>query len=173
MLHIRSQIHDAQFALNNLNPANVLGDIDNYLQLINNGIILHLNLPIQSASDNMLKAMNREYRHNDLVKLYSLLRGNNFTAHDTHLLVGFPGETDEDIDITLQFLCEYKPRYILLSRFMSCKGTPADILPNKISDEIAYTRIQRIVEKMEAIGIICNYDNSEISITRRQRLAQD
>lgn len=170
---LRKVVGDLSFALNNLNPSCVLGDMDNYMRLIREGAIIHLNLPLQSASDAMLEAMQRGYRKADIEYLYSRLEEEGFTAHDTHLLSGFPGESEYDIETTIDFFFRHRPRYVLLSRFMPCKGTIADSLPRKIPIDVATARIKKIVQQLEAMGIICNFDDSEISKTRRSRLSKD
>ena len=117
--------------------------------------------------------MGRTYTQKDLAVIYDMLRRHNFARHDTHLLIGFPQETELDVTETIAFLQSNTPSYILLSRFMPCKGTPAAAMDGHVADPTAYGRIERVVEAMEPLGVICNYDNSEISITRRHRLAID
>lgn len=170
---LRAKAGPLSFALNNLNPTCFAREMADYLALMDQGALYHLNLPIQSASDQLLERMNREYRRKDLERIHEALSRNGFTNHDTHLLVGFPGEAERDIEETIGFLLKYPPRYILISRFMSCKGTAADLLDDKVPEEIAYARIQNIVRAMEGNGVICNYDHSGLSNQRRQRLAQD
>ena len=79
-------------ALNNLNPANFAAQLDDMSELIRQGRLRHLNLPIQSASDRILKLMNRAYTQADLHRIYERLAQLGFSAHDTHLIAGFPAK---------------------------------------------------------------------------------
>ncbi len=113
------------FALNNLHPANVLQHFDEFRVFLRNGWICHLNLPIQSASDRVLRLMNRIYTQDGLKRIFGMLREINFQDFDTHVILGFPGETEEDFDETVNFLLHYRPRYVLLSKFFEappCAG---------------------------------------------------
>lgn len=157
-------------ALNNLNPANLVEYLDDIAELIRNDRIRHLNLPIQSASDNVLSAMRRTYRQNDLHDIYSRLRDLDFTAHDTHLIVGFPGESDEDFHDTLQFLLEYKPRFVLLSKYMEALAAPSARLPNKVPPATVQKRIKAAEDIFTEAGIIFNSDDSELSKFRVEAL---
>ena len=161
---------DVRFAFNNLNPTNFIEFIDDMEFFIKEGYIKHLNLPIQSASDKILQLMNRTYTKKDVIKIYELLDRLNFKAFDTHIIIGFPGETDKDFYETLDFLIDYKPRYVLASKYMEAKNAPSAKLPNKIDDVIAMKRLTETDKVMKDSGIICNIDGSELSKQRLNRL---
>ncbi|MBI4806795.1 MAG: radical SAM protein [Desulfovibrio sp.] len=154
-------------ALNNLNPANFAAQIDDMSELIRQGRLRHLNLPIQSASDRILKLMNRAYNQRDLHLIYERLASLGFTAHDTHLIAGFPGETAEDFQKSIDFILCHRPRYVLLSQYMESQAAPSARLGNKVDASTVRSRLQAAEAAFAKAGIICNCDDSELS---RQRL---
>jgi threonylcarbamoyladenosine tRNA methylthiotransferase CDKAL1 len=158
-------------ALNNLNPANFIEFEQELADCIRDHRIKHLNLPIQSASDSLLRAMSRPYGRNDLDRMYDLLQQLDFHAHDTHIIVGFPGETEEDIEETIRFLARCRPRYSLVSMYMEASGAPASLLPGKVDQVMTYGRIARMTDELTKLGIICNADGSDLSMLRLRLLA--
>lgn len=161
---------DITFAFNNLNPVYFLKFIKEMRFFIKNGYLKHLNLPIQSASDKILKLMNRPYRKKDLVRMFDTLRELQFKSFDTHVVVGFPGETDEDLSTTIDFLLQFKPRYVLASRYMEANRAPSAKLPDKVDEATTLRRLNRIARDLNQAGILCNTDESELSKKRIDRL---
>lgn len=161
---------DLRFALNNLNPASFIEFWDEMTDFIKRGIIAHLNLPIQSASDKVLKLMNRAYEKKDLTRIFSHLNDIGFTEFDTHVIAGFPGETEADFDETIDFILKHRPKYVLGSAFMESPGMPAASLPDKVEHEAVKLRLKRLAEQMTCAGIIANTDDSELSAERFRRL---
>lgn len=154
-------------ALNNINPANFVAQLDDMSKLIQQGRMRHLNLPIQSASDKILKLMNRAYNQADLHRIYERLASLDFTAHDTHLIAGFPGETAKDFQESIDFILRHKPRYVLLSRYMESQAAPSARLGNKVDAPTMRSRLLEAEVVFAKAGIICNSDGSDLS---RQRL---
>lgn len=161
---------DLKFAFNNLNPASVIEYYDDFEEFIAQGRIAHLNLPIQSASDSVLKNMNRAYTSEELRKVFELLRKYDMTAFDTHVIVGFPGEKDEDVQKTIDFLLEYKPQYVLASIYMESPAAPSVGLADKVEHEDSVQRIKTIVGVLNDAGVICNSDGSELIKSRFKTL---
>lgn len=97
----------------------------------------HLHLPIQSGSDAVLKGMNRHYRLPQFKKLISELREKvPGIALTTDLIVGFPGETEENFLETLETLKEIKFSGIHVFPYSRRTGTPAASYPNQVSNEV-------------------------------------
>jgi len=162
-----------QFAFNNLNPIDVLRFQDWFRSMISEDRILHLNLPIQSASNEILRDMERPYTSQDLEKIFTLLREENFVDFDTHLIVGFPGETMDDVRASIDFCLRNQVRYVLLSLYMESSGAPSAKLLPKVSIDEARKRIEWASEKLRQNNIICNSDGSEISKERIKRLFKE
>lgn len=157
-------------ALNNFHPQNFITHFDDLIALVKEGRIRHLNLPIQSASDRILKLMNRQYTRAEAEKIYSTLQKEGFKEFDTHILVGFPGETEEDVDLTLDFIIRYKPKHVLLSRYLECDDAPSVSLKNKVDWDISTERAKRMEEAILNAGILCNSDVGEMMKTRFEKL---
>ena len=102
----------------------------------------HLHLPIQSGSDNILKRMNRHYllfEYKELVqKLRKEIPG---LALTTDLIVGFPGETEDNFRETLDTLRELQFAAIHVFPYSPRKGTPAAAYPNQVKPEIKKERV--------------------------------
>jgi MiaB/RimO family radical SAM methylthiotransferase len=158
-------------ALNNLNTGDFLRYFKQMEALLRQGAICHLNLPIQSASDRILKKMRRPYARKDLEKVFSMLRRLGFTAYDTHVITGFPGETEADVKTTMEFLLKYKPRYVLISRYMETPRTPAAAFPGKVPVVVAKRRLARMAATLGRAGVICNVEGGALARGRIKRLS--
>lgn len=159
-----------KLALNNYHPSNFLTHFDRMIEFVRSGRIHHVNLPVQSGSDRILKLMNRTYTRADIEKIYSTFREIGFKDFDTHCLIGFPGESDEDFEATMSLILDYRPKYVLLSRFLECEDAPAAQLGDKVSPEKALERAIEGERRITAAGIICNSDAGEVMKNRFKRL---
>lgn len=114
----------------------------------------HIHLPVQSGSTRILKAMNRHYTKEDYLRLVEKLKTNiPDIAITTDIIVGFPGETDEDFEDTLD-VCrkvEFDSAYTFI--YSKRRGTPAEKMPNQVPDDIKYQRFQRLVKLVEEIAL--------------------
>ncbi len=105
----------------------------------------HFHLPLQSGSSEMLRKMNRHY---DIEKYLGIIdklkKASPDIALTTDIIVGFPGESDEDFEKTLEVVkrVEYDSVYTFI--FSPRKGTPAYSMPNQIPDEIKKARFERL-----------------------------
>lgn len=170
MRRLKKIHHDLKFALNNLNPEGFLRFYEDMIEFLKNGDILHLNLPIQSASDKILRLMNRSYGRNDIFKVFGLLNEIGFKEFDTHIIIGFPGETEQGFQETIEFILKHKPKYVLASSFMDSQTMDAHKLPYKVDEATKKQRLSFAESCITAAGIICNTDDSELSSDRLRRL---
>ena len=110
----------------------------------------HAHLPAQSGSSRILKAMRRTYYRERFLALVAEMRAAiSDLAISTDLIVGFPGETDEDFEQTLSLVEEagfdgaftfvYSPRY----------ETEAASLPDQVPEEVKRERIERLIELVQ------------------------
>ena len=113
----------------------------------------HVHLPVQSGSSRILNAMNRRYtkeQYIDLVKkLKTQIPG---VALTTDLIVGFPGETEEDFLETLDIVEKIEFESIFTYNYSLRNGTPAALLEDQISEAIKGTRFRRLLELVNKIG---------------------
>ena len=103
----------------------------------------YLHLPVQSGSDNVLKAMNRHHTSGDYLKIIDKLKtANPEIGLSSDFIVGFPGETDADFEATLELV--KKVGYIQAFSFKYSRraGTPAAIMPNQVAEKIKTERLE-------------------------------
>jgi len=113
----------------------------------NNIFARHLHLPVQHGSDRMLKAMNRGYTSGSFLELVSAIRrAMPGITLSTDILVGFPGETEADVEKTLNLMNEVKFLYSYMYHFNPREGTAAFDLPGRIEDEIKKERLSRVIK---------------------------
>lgn len=113
----------------------------------------HLHLPIQSGADAVLRRMNRHYRLPEYKKLISELREKiPGLALTTDLIVGFPGETEENFMETLETLRELRFSAIHVFPYSQRTGTPAAVFPNQVPGDIKKDRVHRVQELEKEIS---------------------
>lgn len=104
-------------------------------------------LPFQAGSNNILKAMNRKYtREFYLERVESILREVPHARISTDIIVGFPGETEEDFQQTLDMVNQVHFAQAFTFMFSKRSGTAAANLPDHIPLEIKKQRLQRLIE---------------------------
>ncbi len=109
-------------------------------------IVKHFHLPIQSGSDRILKIMNRKYTAETYLEKISLLKEKVPDVSITSdIIVGFPGETEEDFEATLDIL--EKVRYDMVFSFIYSPrvGTPAAKMDGQIPHEVSTERMTRLL----------------------------
>ncbi|MDR2576496.1 MAG: tRNA (N6-isopentenyl adenosine(37)-C2)-methylthiotransferase MiaB [Puniceicoccales bacterium] len=113
-----------------------------------------VHLPIQSGSNRVLRAMNRGYTREKILHILRQLRAQNpLIALSTDLIVGFPGETDEDFALTEQLFDEIDFDMAFVFKFSPREGTPAAKFPNQIADVIAAERNQRLLRRLSVTSL--------------------
>ncbi|HDH06062.1 MAG TPA: tRNA (N6-isopentenyl adenosine(37)-C2)-methylthiotransferase MiaB [Nitrospirae bacterium] len=112
----------------------------------------HLHLPVQSGSDKILHLMNRGYTFEDYKKKMDSLRNNiNNIAITTDIIVGFPGESDKDFELTLNALLEIEYDGIFAFKYSKRPGTKALNLPDHIDEAVKSERLSKVLQLQEAI----------------------
>ena len=127
----------------------------------------HLHLPIQSGSNRVLKAMNRKYTREDYMELVEKLRAAvPGIALTTDIIVGFPGETEEEFLDTLDIMkrIEYDSAYTFI--YSPRTGTPAAKISNQISQEVKKERLSRLIDLQNEISKKKNaaYKDREVEV---------
>ena len=117
----------------------------------------HIHLPVQHGSNKILKAMNRVYTaeaYKDLVKRIRTAMPE--VSLTTDLIVGFPGETEEDFEELLAFLKEI--RYDAAYTFIYSKrsGTPAAEMAEQVPEDVKKARLQKLMEVQNEISLEIN-----------------
>ncbi|MBO8140987.1 MAG: tRNA (N6-isopentenyl adenosine(37)-C2)-methylthiotransferase MiaB [Firmicutes bacterium] len=107
----------------------------------------HLHLPVQSGNNRILKLMGRRYTREEYLALIDKLRSNipGLTI-TTDIIVGFPGETDEEFEDTVRLVKEVQFDGAFTFIYSPRPGTGAPRLPNPVPEEVQRTRIHRLIE---------------------------
>jgi len=107
----------------------------------------HFHLSLQSGCDETLKRMNRRYTIEQFKEIVRLLRNAYSDVNlTTDIIVGFPGETDEEFNKTYQFLKEIKFYKMHIFKYSPRKGTKAAVMPNQINGDIKEERSKKLIE---------------------------
>jgi tRNA-2-methylthio-N6-dimethylallyladenosine synthase len=102
----------------------------------------YLHLPFQSGSDRILKAMNRKHTCSDYEAVIGKVRAARpDIALSTDIIVGFPGETDEDFDQTMALAARIRFAQAFTFKYSARPGTPASDLPSQVPDEMKRERL--------------------------------
>jgi MiaB/RimO family radical SAM methylthiotransferase len=141
------------------NPRHVLGYQEALLDCFtDNRIYKFIHIPVQSGSENVLKAMNRRHTARDYATLAHAFteRFRKFTL-STDLIVGYPGETAEDFNDTLKLLKETRPTVCNITRFVARPGTVAARLETAsnqaVPDDIKHERSAILAEAFQQIAL--------------------
>lgn len=108
-------------------------------------VMPYVHLPIQSGSDDILRKMNRKYTIDEYKKLFDQIKSKvKNVAITTDIIVGFPNETDEDFEKTLDIVnyCKFDGAYTFI--FSPREGTAAARMEDKISMEVKEKRLQEL-----------------------------
>lgn len=116
-------------------------------------VVPYLDLPIQHASDAILKRMGRRTSNEDLRRIIGKLREEiPNIALRTSLITGFPGETKEDHEELYRFVNEMEFDRLGVFTYSQEENTPAAIMPDQIDEEVKETRRDEIMELQQAIA---------------------
>ncbi len=110
-------------------------------------ICKHLHLPVQSGSSRILKLMNRKYTKEHYLTLVDEIRtAVPDIAITTDIIVGFPGETEEDFQETLDVVRKAKYDSAFTFIYSKRSGTPAAKMPDQVSEEVVHERFDRLLK---------------------------
>lgn len=117
----------------------------------------HIHLPVQSGSTNVLERMNRKYSRGDYLALVKRLRSVcPDIAITTDIIVGFPGETEEEFEDTLRLVEEVEFDSAFTFLYSIRKGTPAETFDDQVPEEAKHERFNRLVERVNRISATKN-----------------
>ncbi len=130
-------------------------------------ICKHLHLPVQSGSTEILKKMNRRYTKEQYLELVRKIKtAVPDISLTTDIIVGFPGETEEDFLETMDVVKQV--RYDSAFTFIYSKrtGTPAAIMENQISEDVVKDRFDRLLHEVQTISaeVCCQHEGTVQSV---------
>ncbi|AHX04730.1 tRNA-i(6)A37 thiotransferase enzyme MiaB [Ehrlichia japonica] len=116
-----------------------------------------IHLPVQSGSDRILKKMNRRHTAEEYINIINNLRKQRSDiAFSSDFIVGFPGETEEDFEHTIQLVKEVKFSQAYSFKYSPRPGTPSAEYANQIPEEVKSQRILRLQELLREQQIAFN-----------------
>ena len=142
---------------------------DDFIEVFKNSdvIVPHLHIPLQAGSDEILKSMNRkydlDYYREKIKELRSIKPDLSVT---TDIIVGFPGETDELFNNTLDFAKEFGFSKIHVFPYSRRHGTKADSMPNQIDEHVKKERVTKLIELSDELEhkFLDSYINKEVEV---------
>lgn len=135
-----------------------------------------IHLPVQSGSSRILKKMNRHYTKEQYLELIKKIKERiPDVALTTDIIVGFPGETEEDFLETLELVKEVEYDSAFTFLYSKRKGTPADMMLDQVDEEAKKDRFNRLVEAVNEISAKKNkaYDNKIVEVLVEGRSKND
>ena len=146
-------------------PWDFTDDMINIIKEYDN-VMPYIHLPLQSGSDCILKLMGRRYTKESYLELFNKLKTIPDVSITTDIIVGFPGETEEDFKETLDVVekCKYDSAFTFI--FSPREGTPAAKMKDDVSIEIKNERLQRLNELVNKYANLNNqkYLNKEVEV---------
>lgn len=122
---------------------------DKVLELLKNTDVIanHFHIPLQSGCDSVLKRMNRKYNCEEFYNKLKMIRAiKPDISITTDVIVGFPGETDDEFNETYEFIkkCEFAELHVF--PFSARSGTPAARMDNQIDPQIKKERAHKLIQ---------------------------
>lgn len=112
-----------------------------------------LHMPLQSGSDQVLRSMRRSYRQKRFLKILEDVReAMPNAAITTDIIVGFPGETEQDFQETMDVVAEARFSAAFTFQYSKRPGTPAAVMEDQIPKEVVQQRYERLVELVDQIA---------------------
>ena len=116
-------------------------------------ICKHLHLPLQSGSSRILKEMNRHYTKEQYLELVKKIRAAvPDIALTTDIIVGFPGETEEDFLETMEVVKEVQYDSAFTFIYSKRTGTPAAVMEDQVPEDVVKNRFDRLLKEVHSIA---------------------
>ena len=147
---------------------------DKFLELLGKYpcIAQHLHMPLQSGSKTVLKRMNRKYNVEDYInkvnKITKILPNISIT---TDVIVGFPGETDEEFQETYDFIKKVNFAELHVFPFSAREGTKAYSMPDQVKPEVKAARVDKLIKLSEELhaNYVSKFKGQELEVILEER----
>ena len=117
----------------------------------------YVHLPLQAGSNRVLKLMNRNYTKEEFLDLVDLIRTHMPDCSiSTDIIVGFPGETDDEFRETLEIVDKVRFDFAYMFKYSSRPGTKAAEYTNQIDEETKQNRLAELIEIQNSIRLEVN-----------------
>ena len=132
----------------------------------------HMHMPLQSGSPSVLKRMCRKYNVNDFINKVNRIREvRPDIAITTDVIVGFPGETDEEFNETFNFIKKVNFAELHVFPFSAREGTKAYDMPNQVKPEIKAERVEKLIKLSNELqsNFINKFKGHELEVILEER----
>jgi tRNA-2-methylthio-N6-dimethylallyladenosine synthase len=120
-------------------------------------VMPHLHMPLQSGSDSILQSMRRSYRTDKYLGILDRVRIAMPKAMiTTDIIVGFPGESEEDFQATMDIASRSEFAAAYTYKYSIRPGTPAAVMPNQVDEAVVGERYTRLHEHLQKISLTVN-----------------
>ena len=132
-----------------------------------NKVVRHLHIPLQSGSDSVLKRMRRKYSmahfSERLTKLHEVLPG---LAVTSDVIVGFPGETEEEFQQTYDFIVDHHFSELHVFPYSPRIGTPAARMDDQVDENVKNERVHRLINLSDQLAksYASNFDQEVLEV---------
>jgi ribosomal protein S12 methylthiotransferase len=116
-------------------------------------VVKYYDIPMQHGSDKILSSMGRIRKTDQLKQIISKIRKNPDAIIRTTMIVGFPGETDEEFEKLLSFVDEVEFDRLGAFTYFDEEGTPSYLLPNKVDEKEKEKRLEELMELQKEISL--------------------
>ena len=122
-------------------------------------VMPYVHLPVQSGSNKILKLMGRRYTKESYIELYNKIRSKiENVSVTTDIIVGFPGETEEDFNETISLVNQCKFDGAFTFAYSPRENTPASIMKNQVEETVKFERLNKL---NEVVNRYSNENNSK------------
>lgn len=123
-------------------------------EMVNNPkVCKYIDIPLQHIANPVLKRMNRRTTHGDIVNLLDKIQHQPiYIAVRTTLMVGFPGETEQDFEELCAFVERYKLMHVGFFAYSKEEGTAAALLPDQLPEDVKRKRVLKLVRIQKKIA---------------------
>jgi len=148
IIKIKENIH---FSIPEFNPN---GLTDKVIECLKDKKFLYITVPIQSGSQRILDLMERPYKINDIIRRITTIKTNNKKLKiNTHIIVGFPGETEEDFLKTKELLNSGLFDRVKIFMYNERPNTKAALMDNKVAENVKIKRREELLKIMKKQNI--------------------
>lgn len=156
---------DFKLVLTEFNPWGLIRYKEKLIEILQSPQIVFITVPLQSGSDPVLKRMRRPYQIGQVMEVLREINKNNRQLKiNTHLIVGFPGETEENFQATVTLVKGFKFNKIKVFKYSDRPRTESYNMPNKISEEekdrrqkvLTRTHFTQLITSLDLKGILLN-----------------
>ncbi|MBF0273756.1 MAG: tRNA (N(6)-L-threonylcarbamoyladenosine(37)-C(2))-methylthiotransferase MtaB [Nitrospinae bacterium] len=140
---------DVRFRLSSINPEDINKKLIDFMDT-EKRICKHLHISIQSGSDTILRQMKRPYKKKRIIEIFNhFQKSRNSFGIGSDILLGFPGETEEDFRETYRFIEENPFTYLHVFPFSARKKTKADSMEGKVKESVIQKRVKELKKLAE------------------------